>query len=465
MARKRRYWPVYLLIFVLIALIAVILYYMVNRFYLNDTVVFKATNRPLPNPLIGLAPSAENEEECENRNLVFVNLTWKDWEPEKGKYDIAGVEEKFHIAKWKESGKHAVLRFVCDIPSDETHSDIPEWLMDETGDGIYYDGELGMGYSPNYDNELFIKYHESAIKALADYCNKDYFVSYVELGSLGHWGEWHTEGTDGKAFMPSSENCWRYVLPYTNTFNNVHFLMRRNYEYATEGDLGVFNDMFGDKTQTEEWASQLLRDGEQISGSSVLTLDAYKDSWKTEPVGGEITSGISADILYGNSLNELAAAVEDCHASFLGPNVPNEESYRNAVEILEKKLGYKYYISELSTTFDFANDAVNLTLKWENAGSAPIYWDWPVSVHIFTKDNVEVFWETLNLNLSEILPGDVVTTTTAVPFTEEIRDGLKVGIVITSYDFKDRIMLGMEYDEDNPLEMIFDRQIIYSFEE
>ena len=36
-------------------------------------------------------------------------------------------------------GKHAVLRFVCDFPEDETHSDIPDWLMSKTGDGVYYE--------------------------------------------------------------------------------------------------------------------------------------------------------------------------------------------------------------------------------------------------------------------------------------------------------------------------------------
>ena len=74
--------------------------------------------------------------------------------------------------RWKTEGKHAVLRFVCDIPDDNLmHKDIPDWLFDLTGDGTFYDTSYGKGYSPNYGSEIFIKYHEAAA------------VSYTHLNS------------------------------------------------------------------------------------------------------------------------------------------------------------------------------------------------------------------------------------------------------------------------------------------
>ena len=62
-----------------------------------------------------------------------------------------------------------MFRFVCDKPSDEAHRDIPDWLYEKTGgDGTAYDMDYGKGYSPNYDNETFIRAHERAIKALGE---------------------------------------------------------------------------------------------------------------------------------------------------------------------------------------------------------------------------------------------------------------------------------------------------------
>ena len=30
--------------------------------------------------------------------------------------------------------------------------DIPEWLYERTGDGVFYDTEYGKGYCPDYSN-------------------------------------------------------------------------------------------------------------------------------------------------------------------------------------------------------------------------------------------------------------------------------------------------------------------------
>ena len=84
-----------------------------------------------------------------------------------------------------------------------------------------------------------------AMEALAEYCNKDDFVAYVELGSLGHWGEWHTNTEEGVPPLPDAEICWDYVLDYSDNFHNARMLMRRNFIMAAEGGMGLYNDMTG----------------------------------------------------------------------------------------------------------------------------------------------------------------------------------------------------------------------------
>ena len=41
-----------------------------------------------------------------------------------------------------------------DVPGEEKHMDIPEWLYDKIeGQGTWYDMEYGKGFSPNYQND------------------------------------------------------------------------------------------------------------------------------------------------------------------------------------------------------------------------------------------------------------------------------------------------------------------------
>lgn len=145
-------------------------------------------------------------------------------------------------------------------------------------------------------------------------------------------------------------------------------------------------------------------------------------------------------------LSSLLRQVEDCHLTFIGPHIPDAET--NAYDAVLRRVGYKYYVSKLSTTFSFADDSIDIRLEWENDGSAPLYWDWPVMIKIFDHSGTLVYWETLDLKLSELVPGKTISTVTKVPYLDEIRDGLSVGISIKSYDGKDSVMLAMDMDRE-----------------
>ena len=97
------------------------------------------------NPLMGFAAAADSKSTAEDEQLVYIDVTWAEWEPQEGAFDIAALEKKNNIARWRAEGKHAVLRFMCDVPGDEAPRDIPQWLYDETGDGADYDNAYGKG--------------------------------------------------------------------------------------------------------------------------------------------------------------------------------------------------------------------------------------------------------------------------------------------------------------------------------
>lgn len=89
--------------------------------------------------------------------------------------------------------------------------DIPDWLYAQTGDGSWYSTDYGKGYSPDYNNATFRAAHRRVLAALGEHFGTDGFVTYVELGSLGHWGEWHIKTGEGLVPMPDEAIRDEYV--------------------------------------------------------------------------------------------------------------------------------------------------------------------------------------------------------------------------------------------------------------
>ena len=63
---------------------------------------------------MGYAPSAWREEVTDDIQLLYMDITWAELEPEEGIYDWTSIEQENQLAL-AAGGKHLILRFVCDI--------------------------------------------------------------------------------------------------------------------------------------------------------------------------------------------------------------------------------------------------------------------------------------------------------------------------------------------------------------
>ncbi|WP_025698985.1 beta-galactosidase, partial [Paenibacillus forsythiae] len=188
------------------------------------------TGAVLHNPYTGFTADARDPDHVlQPVTLVHANLSWRELEPEPGAYDFEGLEETFHFQYWKEQGVRFVLRVVLDYPREDRHLDIPDWLYKETGEkGRWYDLPYGKGFSPDYSSPVLIASHRKLIEALALRYGNDPAVAFIQLGSIGHWGEWHTmnSGT-GRIPFPARSITDQYIEPYVQYFSGKPLLMRR----------------------------------------------------------------------------------------------------------------------------------------------------------------------------------------------------------------------------------------------
>lgn len=398
---------------------------------------FKESTETLKNPLIGFAPSADYEDAAADNTLVYVDITWRELEPSEGVYAFAAIEEENYLARWKSEGKHVVLRFVCDIPGDQPHRDIPDWLYDKiSGDGKNYDISYGKGFSPNYSNPVFIAAHKKAIEAMGGHFGKDGFVSYIELGSLGHWGEWHVMYEAGIPRIPSELVRRQYIEPYVTAFPNTKIMMRRPFHIAKTNNFGLFNDMAGDKAATDEWLDWIRNGGDYSQAEEENALSPMPDVWKTAPIGGEFTSSHSFAWMLKDNLAQTIQLIRNSHTTFLGPKCPHGFSESGgaglkaqASEVL-KNMGYRLRVQNATVSKTFLKDKMTVSLAFINEGVAPLYFDWPTYLYLLTSSNQVIKKYPVDIKLSKLTGKTVLKTKNMIELKQLPKGSYKLCIGI-----------------------------------
>ena len=385
---------------------------------------YKESQTAFGNPLMGYAPSAWYNEVSEDISLLYMDITWAELEPEEGVYNWASIDEENQISRWRKEGKHLVLRFVCDIPSEEAHIDIPEWLYEKSGEaGRWYDGEYGKGFAPDYNNPTIISCHEQAVKALGEHFGQDGLISYVELGSLGHWGEWHVNYSEGIQRIPREAVRDKYILPWTEAFPDAMILMRRPFAAVEKYGFGLYNDMTGQPEATQSWLGWINNGGEYDQTGEKNVIVPMKDFWKTAPSGGEFTSSLSMEEMLDTNLSGTVEMIREAHTTFLGPKIPDENYVDGYKEVL-KNMGYRLWISMAELKNPAKGSRLKLT--WENSGVAPMYKEWPVYVYIEDESSKLFEKSRISIKISSLLPGEKATTLTALE-TERLNSLLEKG--------------------------------------
>lgn len=342
--------------------------------------------KPVINPMKGLMAWGENYRQDPYVAFAYVPVYWNELEPRPGQYDFQALEERCHFDRWRADGVRLVLRLVTDTPTDTAHMDIPEWLYEEMdGAGTWYDGEYGQGFSPDYENEVFRAAHRLLIAALADRYADDPQLAFVELGSLGHWGEWHVDTDAGIDPFPTQETTDEYVRHYLAVFPAHRLLLRRPYPIARDEGMGLYNDSFGLPDSHSQWLDW-IREG-YVSDQNGEALPAMPDFWLQAPSGGEFSPRQESGWYF--SAEQFPVTLDllrQSHTTFLGPNAPKageltpdeEENLRTMLA----EMGYTFSIRRCTVTRPLFSDVLRVSLTWTNTGTAPLYAQWPVLLEL-----------------------------------------------------------------------------------
>ena len=285
--------------------------------------------------------------------------------------------------------------------------DIPNWLYEalieeegEEGAGKWYNtpsSVVGSGFAPNYNSKMLIAEHGRVLKALAERYNNDPRISFIQIGSLGHWGEFHNWPEEVSGKFPSISVWDQYVSHYIDNFTNKMIGMRKPYPIAAEHNLGLFNDVFGSKGATDTWIDWTVNGWNEIgpyvdNGQTPAEAQAASkmpDFWKKSFSGGEFHSGNPRLSLSNDTIMETLRQTRESHSSWMGPSSPApyvtgkdiNDSLQANINLMHNTMGYRFVLESIS--FDKkgrVGEDMNLSMTWNNKGVAPFYFDWPLAV-------------------------------------------------------------------------------------
>ena len=378
----------------------------------GTVLTYQKGETPERNPYKGFAAWA-NDDSKRNMSfsMVYVDIYWNLLEPSEGRFDFRALEEENHFDIWKKGGKKAIFRVVLDCPGDEEHMNIPKWLYTKTGDGKFYDVSYGKGYCPDYSNAVLIQAHRRMLEALAERYGKDDFLAFIELGSLGHWGEWHIHDEIGLELAP--EVYEQYIRQYLEIFPEKKMLTRRPFQMAAENGMGLFNDSFAREGETERFVKWINEGGDYKHYADALT--PAPDAWKKAPVGGEISSSIDRFAVLDQETESLKETFKALHVTFVGPTnwlgkTLSEEQLARERQ-LSDAMGYDFYVRSLTIRDDGAERKCLAELY--NDGYAPLYY--PFDIVIKYRSGERSTKQTMDADITKLLPEESLMLEFSVP--------------------------------------------------
>jgi hypothetical protein len=394
----------------------------------GEQIIFipEAYDQPFPhNPFKGWVAwgkSPDYDGYTQPYSMLYARVFWAQVEPQKHEFNWLDFEREWHFNAATENTK-IILRVVLDNPGEHLpgmNKDIPDWLFEEmAGSGTFYategqgDTDIGNGFSPDYTDPELIKEHERFITALGNRYNNDPRIAFIQIGSLGHWGEWHT-WPEGTGDFPPYETASRYVTHYTGAFPDKLLLIRRPLQYHAGAPLvGVYNDVIGDNNPwaTPRWLA-MITGGYTSEWDNEFHPPLVTGWWHHAPSGGELAShpaGVN-HWLEGDNFGITLQQLKDAHTSWIGPSSPgrisNSTDCQTEIDHMLMTMGYRFVITKIMySSWIKAGGILSVTLIIENQGVAPLYYNWPLEITLSEDDHIIFSHIAKNIDVRRWLPG------------------------------------------------------------
>ncbi len=338
---------------------------------------------------------------------IYLRLAWSYLEPEEGVFDwhlIDTVVDKyvplgygisFRIsAKERRGYPEAVGQRV-----EGVNYATPKWVRDAGAQGVEVVSKGGaLTWCPDWDDPVFLEKLDHFHRAFAQRYDDKPWVRYVDVGSIGDYGEGHTHAST--RVPPTVEEVKANI--------DIHVKHYRQSQLACTWALLEYNK---DSADLQELFDYAISNGLTLRNDSPMVgwyVQTYMDSWTVKLPGLYDPLYLDLPIIF--ELQHYSAVKRDGH--WLGRNgsdtvpslgVTGAQIFRGAMETIHATwIGYHGYAEEfLQDNPDFAGELLNrcgywyfpvsarypsgmgagthtIHITWLNKGVAPAYTNYPL---------------------------------------------------------------------------------------
>ena len=389
-----------------------------------------------------------NHPEC---SIAYFRFYWDDLEPEDGKPAFAMLDSLLALAR--ERGQKLALRVMCQNghemadKRDNDHREVPGWYREIAAGFLYPDS---VHWQPDYNDPLFLEKHGRLIRALGGRYDGHPDLDHVDIGSVGHWGEWHS--TVGP--LPS-EATWRALIDiYLTSFSQTPLVMNIDGDEAlaraVAGGAGWRADCLGDMRST---AADRNWDHMSVAYPQAIEKHRLGGVWRNAPVVFETCWNMGHWQRQGWDENWILSKALEWHISVLNNKsfgIPDQ--YWPVVRELQLKMGYRLVLARLTHQRKAAaGETVALEMDWINRGVAPCYIRHPLAFELVSASGSGSVQRVLtDVDITCWLPGrrvvySVITLPADLP---PGRYSLRMAL-LDPRRLEPAIKLAIEADEDN----------------
>jgi hypothetical protein len=333
-------------------------------------------------------------------NDIYLRLAWSYLEPEEGVYNWLLIDSI--INRWVAWGHTISFRITC--KETEIVYATPEWVRKAGAKGKFIEHpDLDIrAWSPDYGDSVFLDKLENFHKAFALRYDSKPWVEYIDIGSIGEWGEGHT-AYSGWNDVPA-EVVKKHIDLYKRCYKKSVLIISDDFIGQRDTDDGADYEIyryslaqglgFRDDSGNVPWYKTL-----GFGPSCIRSPELYSTVYRKIPV--VLESGHYREVQeMWKSGSGLEKALYETHASVIGfHHYPHEwlnENYQLACRLANLS-GYWYFpkFAMMPDTIRTGSDKNYIRITWENHGVAPAYHKYNLYMKFVNKSNGKSFIQQL----------------------------------------------------------------------
>ena len=355
-----------------------------------QTVTPAPSTEPLLNPGMGLylqyPPLDAKPDEWFMRlcDIAYYRLDWSDVNPEKGVYtfdEYFGPRLDFWV---KQQGKRVAFRVMCQNMHSGKEYVTPRWVFDEGVPGVKHVALNGKTQTdPAFWDDRYLALQAEFVRKLGEYLGDKPGLEFVDIGSIGEWGEMHLARWSPQDLAATGYTHTRYVTAYRRMID----------EYARAfPHTRVFLNVGGPDNQTiNDYAAlrgcHFRQDGLNPAGASYDVGEWLYKPYSRRGVicNFEFHSGYDDMVKKNWDVKQTLEKGLSAPISYLNTNLFGGGGYRKATPEVEellrdaaRRIGYRFVITKLQCPTALRLSPryptrVPIEVTWTNSGIAPCY--------------------------------------------------------------------------------------------